>query len=281
MRTVRKDDVRPASAAGLFYPQNPDELARLLNTLLLKSRAEKPSGAIKALVAPHAGYSYSGEVAAAGYACLAGSSFDVVAVIGPSHHESFPGASVFTGKAYETPLGLVPVANELGTTLAENSPVLQATWLGHGNEHAVEVQLPFLQSTIGDFELIPVVIGHQNLRTAVALGMALADILADSEALVVASSDLSHYHYYDDACALDQKAAALIEGLDENRFAGNLQSGACQACGWGAIVAAMVAGKRLGAKKADVCAYRNSGDVTGDYGQVVGYLSALLYDSLN
>ncbi len=278
MHTVSKHEVRPLSAAGLFYPADPVKLSRQIDTFLERADTEKPAGTIRGIISPHAGYAYSGQVAAAGYSCLQGLHFDVILVISPSHNESFPGVSVFTGKGYESPGGLVPIEAEFSNALVKSCPLIHSSWQGHRNEHALEVQLPFLKKTLDYFELVPIVMGEQNLDTAVALGQALAEVLEGVSALIVASSDLSHRFPYPVACALDHTAAEIIEACDENRFVEALEKGECQACGWGPIISALVACKYEGADSVRVCQYQNSGDVTGDHSSVVGYLSALLYN---
>jgi AmmeMemoRadiSam system protein B len=195
-------------------------------------------------------------------------------VIAPSHRDRFDGASVFTGKAYTTPLGPVPIARDITNKLITGGDVIQASWHGHRNEHALEVQLPFLQATLNEFSLVPIVLGDQHIHTVRTLAAGLSEALADSSAIIVASSDLSHY--YDDAVArrVDQNTIGLVEAFDEAMFEDILQ---CEACGRGAIVTAMMTAQALGANRCKILDYRNSGDITGDYSAVVGYTAAALY----
>jgi hypothetical protein len=248
---------------------------------MLAHVAEPPiTDRILAVVAPHAGYQYSGPVAAYTYAALRGRKFSRVVVIAPSHYESFGFSSVFEGDAYATPLGLVHVDKAFARKLASMSSTLRLSSQGHdatsaGAEHAIEVQLPWLQRVLGDFELVPVVMGDQSYESSRALGVALAKLIQsenkDGETLIVASSDLSHFHTYGDAVTIDRKTLHALEEWDYFSMSRNFESRIWEACGGAPIVAAMIAAERMGANQAKVIKYANSGDVTGDHSSVVGY----------
>lgn len=274
MREISKTDIRRPAVADAFYPGDPDILNKEIEELLNKSETVELNGEIKALVSPHAGYMYSGLVAAVGYKLLAGRAFSVVAIISPSHKEYFSGISVFNGKGYATPLGIVPVASELANKLIEQNPRIISSWAGHREEHALEVQLPFLQKSLTNFSIIPIVMGQQDYDTCNILGNALALVLREVPALIVASSDLSHYYPYSEAVKIDKASIDLVESFNETDFMDALEKGISQACGGGPIAAAMVASKKEGANNAKMLCYKNSGDVTGDHAAVVGYLSA-------
>src|ERR1039458_5480640 len=192
--------IRQPAVAGSFYPADPKELGNMLDGFL--SKAAPPSQEnLVALVAPHAGYPYSGPVAAYSYALLKGRKFDRVVVIAPSHYEAFNFSSVYDGAAYATPFGQVPVDQAFAAKLAKASPLIKLSATGHTQspdrpEHAIEDQLPFLQRVIGQFQLVPVVMGDQSYDVCRALGVALAKLVAGTNTLIVASSDLSHYHTY-------------------------------------------------------------------------------------
>ena len=161
------EQVRQAGVAGSFYPSDPKELATTVDGFLAHARVPAQKGQIVALVAPHAGYQFSGAVAAYSYALLKGRPTHRVVVIAPSHYESFSFASVYEGDAYATPLGTIAVDKEFARKLARSSPEIKLSSRGHapyqdGVEHALEVQLPFLQRTLPDFELVPIVMGEQN-----------------------------------------------------------------------------------------------------------------------
>jgi MEMO1 family protein len=270
--------------AGQFYPAKPDELNRMLDEFLAKAEVPAISGRIVAVIAPHAGYIYSGGVAAHSYAVLKGQKFERVVVIAPSHFESFPFSSVFNGDAYATPLGMVPVDKDFAQKLAKLSPLIQLSSRGHTpgsqqGEHAVEVELPFLQHVLGEFKLVPIVMGEQTYQTERALGVSLAKMISGSDTLIVVSSDLSHYHTYDQASALDHRTLQAIEKWDYLSLSENFQAGVWEACGGGPIVAAMIAAERLGANEARILKYANTGDVTGDHSRVVGYGAVALIRS--
>jgi AmmeMemoRadiSam system protein B len=278
MHEVHENDVRRSAVAGLFYPQDPTQLEDALNSLLDNAATIDLKGDIKALVSPHAGYIYSGHVAAVGFKNLSGSTPKIVVVISPSHRDAFSGISVFNGRAYSTPLGEVPIAREYADALIAENEIIRSSWLGHRKEHAVEVQLPFLQRELGEFLLIPVVLGEQSYATCEILGCCLAEVLADVPCLFVASSDLSHYYPYKDASEKDRLTISVLEELDSRRFYDAVQDGAAEACGCGTIITAMIAAKMNGADAVRSLAYGNSGDVTGDHSAVVGYMSAAIYE---
>ena len=276
--------IRQPAVAGQFYPAQPDELRRMLDDYLAQAVVPSPSGRIIALIAPHAGYIYSGKVAAYSYALLRGHKFARVVVIAPSHFEAFPFVSVYNGDAYATPLGTIPVDKEFSARLAKEDPLIQLSPRGHHppkeqGEHALEVELPFLQYVLGDFRLVPIVMGEQTYETERALGAALAKLSKGTDTLIVASSDLSHYHTYDEAVKLDQKVLKSIEHWDYLSLSQNLQARRWEACGGGPIVAAMIAAERLGAREARILKYANSGDTTGDRSRVVGYGAVALLQS--
>ena len=269
--------VRPAAVAGSFYPSDPKELADMVDGFL--ARADAPALEAVALVAPHAGYPYAGQVAAYSYATLKGRKIDRVVLIAPSHYEAFGFSSVYDGSAYTTPLGQVPVDRAFAAKLASLSPLIRLSGTGHTPapgkmEHSVEVHLPFLQRTLGQFQLVPIIMGDQSYEMCRALGMALAKLVPGTNTLIVASSDLSHYHRYDDAVKMDRKTLKGIEEWDYLSMSRNFDQRIWEACGGGPIIAAMIAAERLGAAHARVLQYANSGDVTGDKSQVVGYGAA-------
>jgi hypothetical protein len=269
--------IRPCAVCGLFYPEHATELRQDISRMLEEIRCASITGRISGLVAPHAGYMYSGPTAAHGYALLRGKRYSAVVIISPSHREYFDGVSVFPGDAYETPLGEVEVSGSLRDLLLRTCPVVHATTRGHGEEHAIEVQLPFLQETLGGFSILPVVIGDQRREICFQLGHALGDVLSKKDALLIASTDLSHYHPSDIANLLDEVMMNDVRAFDAEQLMNDLESGRTEACGGGPTVAMMVALRHLGVGKMEILHHCNSGDVTGDTDRVVGYLSAAAY----
>jgi len=268
--------VRPAAVAGGFYPADPKELTTMIDDMLAHASPPPISGTIVAAVAPHAGYQYSGTVAAYTYAALKGHKFSRVVVIAPSHFEAFDFTSVFDGDAYATPLGAVPVDRAFAARLAKMSTTIRLSSQGHmptpkGGEHALEVELPWLQRALGDFQLVPIIMGDQSYESSRALGMALSKMIQGNDTLILASSDLSHYHAYDDAVKIDHKTLNALQAWDYFSMSQNFETRAWEACGGAPIVAAMIAAERMGANQAVVLKYGNSGDTTGDHSRVVGY----------
>jgi len=270
-----EEKVRPPAVAGAFYPADPAELARMIDEFLSQANPP-PVKNFVALISPHAGYIYSGRVAAHSYALLKGRKVERVVIIAPSHYEEFNFASVYDGAAYATPLGQVPVDREFAGRLAAVSPHIKLSDRGHTlsaghGEHALEVQLPFLQRVLGPFKLVPIIMGEQDYDLCRVLGVALSKLIRGPETLIVASSDLSHYHPYNEAVSIDHKTLKALEEWDYLSLARNFERRVWEACGGGPIVAAMIAAERLGANEAHLLKYANSGDATGDRSRVVGY----------
>jgi AmmeMemoRadiSam system protein B/AmmeMemoRadiSam system protein A len=288
--------VRPAAVAGAFYPADPQELSKMIDDMLAKATPPPVDGTIIAAVAPHAGYPYSGPVAAWTYAAIGaqvkvGHKYSRVVLIAPTHYVGFDFTSVYDGDAYTTPLGKVPVDKEFARRLAKMSSTIQLSDKGHqatadAPEHSVEVELPWLQKILGNFELVPIVMGDTSYESSRALGVALAKMLRnDHDTLVLASSDLSHYHSYADAETIDHKTLHALEAYDYYSMSRNFQyrgpsePGIWEACGGAPIVATMIYAERMGANKAEVLKYANSGDITGDKSRVVGYSADLFVKS--
>jgi AmmeMemoRadiSam system protein B len=275
--------IRAPAVAGLFYPHEPAALARAVDGLL----AHAPPGAtgpVRALVSPHAGYVYSGRVAARGFRLLEAlppaSSLERVVIIGPSHVEAFAFTSVFEGHAYRTPLGDVRVDEAAARAIASSHASIRLSPRGHvqphlaRGEHGIEVQLPFLQKVLPGAALVPIVMGVQDWESCVALGEAIASACDAHSTLVIASSDLSHFYAYEEANRLDAVFCATLERLDAQALHRAVARAECEACGAGPVVAALIATQASGARRCRVLERLNSGDVTGDRSSVVGYASA-------
>jgi len=274
MKEVKASDIRRSVIAGSWYPGTKDELEQMLDGFLAQAKKEELRGQLMGLIAPHAGYVYSGQVAAYAYKQLEGMSFEKVVVISPVHR-MYVGRFAVTDKAYyETPLGLVEVDGELVDAIDE---AVGLNRLEGDNEHSLEIQLPFLQRVLGDFKLIPIMMGDQLLSSCQSLSKALSEVLAGKRALLVASTDLSHFHRYETALRLDKVVQEDVERYDPEGLIRDMEAGRCEACGGGPVVAVMSAARSLGADKAEVLKYANSGDVTGDLSSVVGYMAAAIY----
>lgn len=286
VRAADPQKVRQAGVAGGFYPADPKTLVAMMDDMLAHASPPPINDPILAVVAPHAGYQFSGPVAAYTYAVLKGRKFSRVVVIAPSHYEAFDFTSVYDGDAYATPLGEVPVDKVFARQLASMSPTIRLSSQGHvptpkGAEHALEVELPWLQHVLGDFELVPVVMGDQSYESSRALGVALAKLIQGSDTLIVASSDLSHYHPYDEAVKIDHKTLNALQAWDYLSMSQNFETRVWEACGGAPIVAAMIAAERMGANQAVVLKYANSGDIIGDHSRVVGYSADVFVKTQN
>jgi AmmeMemoRadiSam system protein B/AmmeMemoRadiSam system protein A len=276
--------VRRPAVAGSFYPRETATLRRNVSALLADVQTGRVTGRPVVLVAPHAGYVYSGRVAAHGYKLLERSAIDTVFVISPSHVEYFPFVSIFDGDAYETPLGVIAVDTALAKQLASADAQLQLSSAGHivesmaSGEHALEVQLPFLQTVLDRFRIVPIVMGDQSWDLCRVLGDALGPLLKQNNVVVIASSDLSHFYPYDMARKLDDVFLDQLKEMDPWRLYESVKRKACEACGAGPVIAAMIAAHHVGNPRCRVLNAANSGDVTGDHDRVVGYASVVIFE---
>ena len=279
MRFQSSDPIRPAAVAGTWYPGDAPALQAAVSGHLADAEATA-AGDVVALIAPHAGLVYSGPVAAHAYRAVAGRRYDVVLLVGPSHYHGFEGVAVWPSGAFETPLGRVAIEAEVADRLLA-SPVIGTHPTAHDREHALEMQLPFLQQVLPGVPIVPLLLGYQERPTIEALAGALAEACGELTPLLVASTDLSHYFAADRAAALDQVVIDRVGRFD----AGGLleeyerypvhERGRYVACGGGAAIAVMQAAAQLGANRARVLRRADSGDVSGDKSAVVGYLAAV------
>jgi AmmeMemoRadiSam system protein B len=252
--------IRPPAVAGSFYPAEPATLTETVDRLLAAASPPLPDFPATAVIAPHAGYVYSGPVAASAFRCWQGAAPKRVVVIGPAHYVAFRGIAVPGHTAFGTPLGEIAVDGEAVATLA-SLPAVVAADRPHAPEHALEVELPFLQRLLPPgFGLVPLVVGDATPAEVAAV----LERLWGAGTLVVISSDLSHYHDHATATRLDEATAARIEALDAEAL------GPGDACGWLAVAGLLRLARNQGlaVRRLDL---RNSGDTAGGRAQVVGY----------
>lgn len=259
--------VRPPAVAGLFYPSDPSQLRDEVSEYLAQAPAAT-GPTPKALIVPHAGYVYSGEIAAAAYTQVAHRRREIrrIVLIGPSHRVYLRGMAVPTAGFFQTPLGMVPVDRELKVRLQAHEQVIELDE-PHAIEHSLEVQLPFLQIVFGDFTLLPLVLGLVSPQTVAS---ALADAWGGEETLVLVSSDLSHYLSYEEACAVDAETSATILRREP------ILTGE-QACGCMGINGLSFLARQREASIVEI-ARCNSGDTAGDRNRVVGYGAFALHE---
>jgi MEMO1 family protein len=271
-------EIREPAVAGAFYPDKPEVLSRDVKKYLENSKKEKIEGDIVALISPHAGYMYSGQVAAYAYKLVEGRAFDSVVVVAPSHRVLFKGASLYDRGGYRTPLGVVPIDTELSKKMMERRKEIQFLPEAHSQEHSLEVQIPFLQVVLKTFNLIPIVMEpYWSWETCQSVASAIAETVKGKRVLLVASTDLSHFYTYNIAVELDKIFLNHIERFDVEGLNRDLKNNRTEACGGGPVVTIMLAAKMLGANHGKVLKYANSGDVTGDRSRVVGYAAAVFY----
>ena len=278
------DIIKQPNVAGKFYPADKGELSRTIDSYLKDYKVIGGEGELVALIVPHAGYEYSGKVAGYAYKQLTNKSFDTVIIMGPSHYSLFDGISVMPSGEYATPLGKVKIDNEMASSLMANSPKIRYAEEAWNKEHSVENQIPFLQKTMRNFKIVPLIFGYQSLENCEAMASAIIMSIGNLPAgrhgkrvLLIASTDLSHYHTYEVSNTMDAVAIDAISKGDVNTLVEKLSTGECEMCGYGPVITAMLAADRLGANSYEILKYGDSGDVTGDKSAVVGYLSAAIY----
>jgi AmmeMemoRadiSam system protein B len=274
-------DIRPSSIAGTWYPGEPKALSQSIDRYLQAAEPVQIDGEVIGLITPHAGHRYSGLVAAHAFHCLEELKPQTVAVLSPLHHPHPAKVLTTAHEAYGTPLGRVVVDGELLQRIEDE---LTRNWgieiqrLRDDNEHSLEIELPFLQHCITEpFTLLPIMLRDQSKATVKAVGQSLASVLADRVALIVGSTDLSHFYPQEVAQKFDKEILNRLEAFDPSGILAAEEKGVGFACGRGAMAASMWAAKALGADSVRVLKYATSGDVTGDYHSVVGYAAAVIY----
>jgi MEMO1 family protein len=270
--------IRPAAVAGTWYPGTAGALAREVDDYLAAA-AEGPRGTLSAIIAPHAGMMFSGPVAAYAYKATARGQFDVAVLVGPSHFVAFQGAALWPDGGFDSPLGIARI-DEAAARVLMQSPIVKGMPTAHQREHSLEMQLPFVRRVHPELPIVPVLIGFQHRATIDALADALVDTFGGRRALLVASTDLSHYFDAKTAASLDGRVKERVAAFDAEGLLDLFEQypeherGRYVACGGGAAIAVMKAARKLGATDGRVLKYAHSGEVSGDYDGVVGYLAA-------
>lgn len=273
--------VRNPCQAGAFYEGNAESLKRQIRNCFLNKLGpgqlptvvENGPRSVVGLICPHAGYMFSGPVAAHSYYQLAvDGKPDLVFILGPNHTGLGSGLAVMNEGVWRTPLGDVGIDAEAANQVVQESKIVDVDEAAHSYEHSIEVQLPFLQYLYGGgFKIVPICFLMQDLNSAREVGEALAKIAAQRNAVIIASSDMTHYEPQEKAQSKDLKALEAVRAMDEARFYSIIESQRVTACGYGPIAALVTAAKSLGVKEAKLLCYKTSGDVIGDYSSVVGY----------
>lgn len=271
------EKIRESVIAGSWYPGQPETLKKEIQNYLSQADVPSITGELVGIVSPHAGYMYSGGVAAYGYKLLEQQSFDRVMILAPSHRAYFKGASIYHLGGYRTPLGVVPLDREIVTALMEHTSLISHVPQAEAQEHSLEIQLPFLQVVLKSFQLTPLIIGDQSFEFCRKLAEVIAQVCLGKKVLLIASSDLSHYHPSPKAKLLDQIVMDRVAAFDPEGLSEKLSTDECEACGGGPIMVLLLAARMLGADTAQILRHATSGDVTGESKQVVGYMSAAIY----
>lgn len=273
-------DTRPSSIAGQWYPADPQRLASSVDAYIRAAELPTLDGDIVAIMTPHAGHRYSGPVAGYAFAALRGLKPDLVAVVSPMHYLAASALLTTAHAAYLTPLGPLVVDQDACRELHQHLMKelnIGLDFIRRDPEHSLEIELPFLQRALeGEFRLLPVMVREQNERVVRALGQALAQVLGERKALLVASTDLSHFYPQKLANQLDGELLHRVEAFDPLGVLRAEDEGVGFACGRAALAAVMWAAKELGADQVRLLNYATSGDVTGDFSQVVGYGAAVM-----
>jgi len=273
-------DTRPSPIAGRWYPGDARELISSVDAYIDAAQLPEIYGEVIAVMAPHAGHVYSGPVAGYAFSAVRGTQPELVAVVSPMHQPYSQPLLTSAHQAYQTPLGSIAIDQAAVADL--NKELEQELGFGltpvrNDMEHSLEIELPFLQRALAkEFRLLPVMVRDQSARVGQALGKSLADVLADKAALLVASTDLSHFYDQDQARILDSEMLRQVEAFDPLGVLEAEEQGKGFACGRNALAAVLWAAKDLGANMVQVLKHATSGDITGDYSEVVGYGAAVI-----
>ena len=270
--------IRNPVVAGSFYPGDSSILKTQINDYLQKAIIKDDNRDILGVISPHAGYVYSGQCAAFSFNAIRNKDFDLAVIIAPSHRFADFDFSIGDYDEYITPLGGVKVAKDIVKELKDKFN-METSYYAHNVEHSLEVQLPFLQQIKPDAKIVPILLGEQNPENSNRLASILAEYFNDrlENTVFIISSDLSHYHDSETATEMDTIIAENLENLDIHKMEDDAQQGKIEACGMGGILTLMSLANELNYSNSKILDFRNSGDVSGDYKQVVGYLSSCVY----
>jgi len=281
-------ETKEADLAGSWYPVSKAELENQLKGYLDAAKPEKVTGDILAIIVPHAGYQYSGPVAAYGYKAVMDKGIKgidkgkegirTVIILGFSHRKLFDGIAILDKGSWKTPLGDVKIDEALAKDILSKNQIVKSNTGLFREENSVEMQIPFIQVALEDSRIVPIAFGTQNYEDALSLSDTLASLLKDrTDILIVASTDMSHYHPYEEANSIDKHTINTLSRLKAKEFYDEGRLGLCELCGLLPVTTALLVAERLGYDKIKTLKYANSGDITGDKGKVVGYLSAVIY----
>ena len=284
-----QERIRKPVVAGYFYPKDKKELTKTVDDFISNVKHQQIPGRIFGIMSPHAGYVFSGQVAAYSYRHIMDIQYDTVILLGPSHRVYLKGASVGNWDAYATPLGKVKVNKEIVTSLLSRGEPFHFVEQAHIREHSIETQIPFLQRILKKFDIVPIVMGSRSGAYCKIISETLAEIVKKRNVLFVASSDMSHYPNYNNANNVDRNTLSLIKNYDPNLvfsaekkvLSKGIPNLSTTLCGLSSVVTVMMTAKQLGGNAVKILHYANSGDVTingrRETRRVVGYGSVAFY----
>ena len=284
-----QERVRKPAVAGYFYPSDKEELIKTVDDFISNVEQKHIPGRIIAIMSPHAGYVFSGQVAAYSYRHIMDTQYDTVILLGPSHRIYFKGASVGNWDFYATPLGKVKVNREIVSSLLNTGEPFHFVERAHLMEHSVETQISFLQRALKNFDIVPIVMGSRSLSICRKISEVLAETVKKRNVLFVASSDMSHYPNYSNANTIDRNTLSLIKNYDPNlvftseekMLSKGIPNLSTTLCGLSSVVTVMMTTKKLDGNAVEILHYANSGDVTihgrREIRRVVGYGSVAFY----
>jgi len=272
--------IKEPNVAGAFYSADPDELSNFIE--YYKKSADAPDNRkVEIAIAPHAGYPYSGPIAAYTFKAIARNNYKTVVIIGPSHYFPFEGISVWPSGGFKTPLGTVPVDEDFAKALLKENPKFQFLSYVFEREHAVEVELPFLQKTFNGVKIVPILMGNPDPQVCRDLAVALDKLIGTrDDVLILISSDMSHYYTYDVANQMDALTLQAIKEIDPKKFFEGNVSRKMEMCGFVPVTTALLYARLRGINHVEVLKHANSGDTSGDKSRVVGYSSVIFYSNL-
>lgn len=275
-------NIRQPHVAGTFYPSDPKELSALLDAQLASvPLLENPPGKIVGLILPHAGYRYSGPTAAFGYKLIEGMSFDTVIILGPFHKANFPGAAIWRSGCWKTPLGMIPVDDQLAQAIISENVDFNYSPEIHLKEHSIEMELPFLQVVLKKFKIVPILISTPSLEEAQLLAQAIWKNIQGKNVLIIASTDMSHYYPENIGKKIDNLTLELLRKESSDELIKQQALKNVELCGSEATVTLLEITKLMGNTHLEVLNYSTSGDRPGgDKNRVVGYGSSVIYQTL-
>ncbi len=271
-------EIKEPNVSGKFYDADPKRLAAAVDTFINRAEVADLDKNIAMIIAPHAGYIYSGAVAGYSFKAARRGQYKTIVIIAPSHFYGFDGISIWPEGGFQTPLGIAPVDHDFTQKLIGRNEKFYFDALAFEQEHALEVEIPFLQRTFSDFKIVPVVMGQPTFQTCEAFAAALKENIGErDDVLVVVSTDLSHYHDDTFARAMDQRTLAMVKAGDAKELWKQCRLGTMEMCGFVPVTTALLYAKLQGLRDVEIARYANSGDVTGDRHSVVGYASVIFY----